>query len=630
MCGICGKLSLSSEDVERQALARMCGALVHRGPDAEGIHVEGPIGLAQRRLSIIDLSAAAVAPLPNEDRTIWVTLNGEIYNFQELRAELVSRGHQFRTFTDTEAIVHLYEDYGVECLSRLRGMFAFALWDGPQQRLFLARDRLGKKPVFYSKTAGSLLFASSIAALLTNPELSRTPNYRALDDFLTYQYVPSPQTAFVGIQKLPPAHFLTCNRQGQLRIERYWRPPAPVQGARQTVDDRALEAEVVRRLDEAVRARLIADVPLGAFLSGGIDSSAIVALMARGSDRPVKTFSIGFEDREFDELPYARRLAQRYRTDHHEFVVRADAARVLPELVRHYGEPFADPSSVPTYYLSKVTRQHVTVALSGDGGDENFAGYENYRIVSAWERADLLPGPARRALRSGVDQVLQRVGPAARADRIGRAMQMLSGDVGERFRLQSSVLKPEEKRAAYTVHFDRLIAGAPAAPCGPGTLPFEPGMDPVDWMSWHDLHFYLPDCLMVKVDVASMANSLEVRAPMLDHEFVEFAATIPSRLKRDDSGGKLILRRALAGLVPAETLERRKQGFGLPLRRWFAGELHGLARSTLLDDRAHRRNLFDGRFIRRLIDEHVAGRRDWSHRLWALVWLELWFREFID
>lgn len=630
MCGICGKLSLSSEDVDRQALARMCGALVHRGPDAEGIYVEGPIGLGQRRLSIIDLSAAAVAPLPNEDRTIWVTLNGEIYNFQELRAELVSRGHQFRTLTDTEAIVHLYEDYGVECLSRLRGMFAFALWDGPQQRLFLARDRLGKKPVFYSKTAGSLLFASSIAALLTNPELSRTPNYRALDDFLTYQYVPSPQTAFVGIQKLPPAHFLTCNRQGQLRIERYWRPPAPVQGARQTVDDRALEAEVVRRLDEAVRARLIADVPLGAFLSGGIDSSAIVALMARGRDRPVKTFSIGFEDREFDELPYARRLAQRYRTDHHEFVVRADAARVLPELVRHYGEPFADPSSVPTYYLSKVTRQHVTVALSGDGGDENFAGYENYRIVSAWERADLLPGPARRALRSGVDQVLQRVGPAARADRIGRAMQMLSGDLGERFRLQSSVLKPEEKRAAYTVHFDRLIAGAPAAPCGPGTLPFEPGMDPVDWMSWHDLQFYLPDCLMVKVDVASMANSLEVRAPMLDHEFVEFAATIPSRLKRDDSGGKLILRRALAGLVPAETLERRKQGFGLPLRRWFAGELHGLVRSTLLDDRAHRRNLFDGGFIRRLVDEHVAGRRDWSHRLWALVWLELWFREFID
>ena len=630
MCGICGTVSFTGGDADRATLARMCGALVHRGPDGEGIHIAGPAGLAQRRLSIIDLSPRAVAPLANETRTIWVTLNGEIYNFQELRDELSARGHDFRTATDTEVIVHLYEEHGVECLSRLKGMFAFALWDAPQQRLFAARDRLGKKPFFYTKPSSAFVFASSAAALLTHPEVSAAPNYAALDDYLTYQYVPSPETAFAGIYKLPAGHYLTCGSGGDIQVRRYWQPPLAASDVKAAADARELEAELVERLSAAVRARLISDVPLGAFLSGGVDSSAVVALMARASSEPVKTFSIGFEDRDFDELPYARRLAEQYGTDHHEFIVRPDAAAVLPDLVRHYGEPFADPSALPTYYLSKMTRQEVTVALSGDGGDENFAGYENYRIVSAWGQADVVPGAARRAVHAGFDELLQRLPYHHVSARVGRASAMFASDLPERFRLQSSILKPEEKRAAYSARFHALLAASGPASDGPAALGADDDVDPVDWMAWHDLQFYLPDCLMVKVDVASMAHSLEVRAPFLDHELVEFAATIPSALKRNASGGKLILKRALAGIVPEETLERPKKGFGVPLRRWFGDELLDLARGTLLDERAGTRDLFRQDVVRQFIDDHAAGRRDWSHRLWALLWLELWFREFID
>ena len=629
MCGICGKVSVTGEDVQRATLERMCATLVHRGPDDQGVYVAGRAGLAQRRLSIIDLSPDGVAPLSNEDGTIWVTFNGEIYNFQQLRAELSTRGHTFKTGTDTETIVHLYEEHGVDCLSRLKGMFAFAIWDRRRQRLFAARDRLGKKPFFYATPSAGLTFASSIEALLADSEVEAVPNYRALDDYLTYQYVPSPETAFTGIHKLPPAHYLTFEPDAGLEIRRYWRPPL-VSGARASADTREIEAELLERVDAAVRARLIADVPLGAFLSGGVDSAAIVALMARARDRPVKTFSIGFDDHAFDELPDARLIAERYGTDHHEFVVRPDAADVLPHLVRQYGEPFADPSAVPTYYLSKLTRQHVTVALSGDGGDESFAGYDNYRIVSAWSQANVVPRAARRAVRAGVDEVVHRLPYHRVSSRVGRASAMFAAELSQRFLLQSSVFKPDEKRALYTARFGGLLTSAGDPRCGPAALPADPDVDPLDWMAWHDLQFYLPDCLMVKVDVASMANSLEVRCPLLDHELVEFAATIPAALKRDATGGKVIFKRALAQLVPAQTLERPKKGFGVPLRRWFAGDLLDLAQGTLLDGCARRRDLLHQGFVRQMIEEHVAGRRDWSHRLWTLVWLELWFREFID
>ena len=628
MCGICGKLSFTGEDVEKTTIERMCATIVHRGPDAQGIRIMGAAALGQRRLSIIDLSPSGTAPLSNEDGSIWATLNGEIYNFKELRAGLQGRGHQFRTGTDTEVLVHLYEEHGDECVRHLDGMFAFAVWDTQRQRLLAARDRLGKKPLFYTKTPRALLFASSIAALLTDQSVTREPNYRALDDYLTRQYVPSPETAFAGIFKLGPARYLTCDREGTLAVHRYWQPPLAQRDHRHEADTRELEAEIVDRLRQAVQRRMVADVPLGAFLSGGVDSSAVVALMAGLSERPVKTFSIGFEETEFNELPYARQLAARYGTDHHEFVVRADAASVLPELVRHYGEPFADSSALPTYYLSKLTREHVTVALSGDGGDENFGGYDNYGIVSSWAAADAVPAAARRAVQTGLGELIEHLPRHDLTRRVGRAAEMWAGGTAERFRLQTSILKPAEKRAAYTDQFRALIgvneAGDDPASVMPATA------DPLAWMMWHDLQFYLPDCLMVKVDVASMASSLEVRAPLLDHHFVEFAAAIPSALKRQGTEGKIILKRALRSLVPGETLDRPKKGFGVPLRRWFTADLLELVRGTLLDDRARRRGLFDHAFVTGLIGDHVAGRRDASARIWAFLCLELWFREFID
>ena len=603
----------------------MCQALVHRGPDAEGIYTAPHIGLGQRRLSIIDLSREAVAPLANEDGSVWITFNGEIYNFRELRAELLGRGHVFRTATDTEVVVHLYEEYGVESLAHLRGMFAFALWDSRRKRLFAARDRLGKKPFYYARTPGAFIFASEVQAVLVDPDVSVAPNYIAIDEYLTHQYVPSPMTAFSGISKLPAGHLLLCDVDGAVEVQRYWQP---VIAEKLRASAAEIEQELLERLREAVRLRLVADVPLGAFLSGGVDSSAIVALMAEASDRPVKTFSIGFEDDAYNELPHARQVATWLGTDHHEFVVQANASEVLPLLVRHYGEPFADSSALPTYYLSRMTREHVTVALSGDGGDENFGGYENYAQVAAWARADALPRPVR-ALSRGLARALDRLPYSGAKDRASRGLQMIGGPLPERYRLQSTILKPGEKRAVYTSEFWALLrAGASAN--GRSALAWDEDTDPLDWMTCRDLRSYLPDCLMVKVDIASMANSLEVRCPFLDHPVVEFAAGIPSALRRDASGGKVILKRAVRGLLPPGLVDRRKSGFVVPLAAWFRTDLADLLRETLLGDRARRRGLFAPRFLDRMVSEQIAGRRDWSSRLWALLWLELWFQEFID
>jgi asparagine synthase (glutamine-hydrolysing) len=605
----------------------MCATLVHRGPDAEGVHAGEWVGLGQRRLAIIDLHDRAVAPLANEDGSVWVTFNGEIYNFRELREDLQARGHVFRTATDTEVIVHLYEEFGDDCVSRMRGMFAFALWDERRRRLFAARDRLGKKPFCYTRTRGAFLFGSEIKALLADPDVSPEPDYRAIDSYLTYQYVPSPRTAFKGIHKLPAGHTLVCEADGSVLVRPYWRPPLP---EKLQASEAEIERELLARLDEAVRVRLVSDVPIGAFLSGGIDSSAVVALMARASDRPVKTFSVRFDGGADDETAVARLVAARYATDHHEITVAPDAAEVLPSLVWHYNEPFADSSALPTFYISEFARRHVTVALSGDGGDESFGGYDNYGLVQAWSRADRIPALPRRALSAGMAGLLDRLPYANGVARMSRGWSMLGGTLPDRYRLQCTILKPQEKAAAYTGTLHALIESSPPATAGPESLPWNEAVDSVDWMMWHDQHFYLPDCLMVKTDIASMANSLEVRCPLLDHPLVEFAAAIPSALKRNGRGAKMILKRVLRDLLPDEVLHKRKTGFGVPLGSWFAGPLSALLRDTLLDERTARRNLFDPSFLRRLVDEQTSGRRDWSHRLWALLFLELWFRRFVD
>ncbi|MGO9566184.1 MAG: asparagine synthase (glutamine-hydrolyzing) [Desulfomonilaceae bacterium] len=628
MCGICGKLLFKDIVPEEETIRSMCETIKHRGPDDEGVYVEHHIGLGQRRLSIIDLASSACPPLTNEDRTLWLVFNGEIYNFRELRKMLQVRGHIFATHSDTEVILHLYEDRGVRCVHELHGMFAFALWDSRREILFCARDRLGKKPLCYAKTSGALVFGSEIKAITADSDVSVIPDYSAIDLYLTHQFVPSPYTAFKGIYRLRPGEYLTCDLAGNVKTERYWEPPI---AEKTRVPPDEIESEIVRSLREAVRMRMVSDVPIGAFLSGGIDSTSMVALMSQESDHPVKTFSIGFEEEAHNELSYARLLAERYGTDHHELIVKADAAEVLPLLVWHYNEPFADSSAVPTYYVSKMTRQYVTVALSGDGGDESFAGYEAYRAVLGWRQGDIFPLSARRSLARVGRRLLALLPRNNNAARLRRGLGMLaSANVKERALQYGTTLKPEEKALGYTPHFKDLISASSVAQDPLTSYPWEPGMDPLDWLMRHDQNFYLPDCLMVKTDIASMANSLEVRCPFLDHNFIEYTASIPSALKRDASGGKLILKKAVAGLIPEQIIHKRKTGFSVPLAKWFRTDLVELLKANLLDYRIAKRGLFHPRFLLKLVSEHVEGKRDWSNRLWALLFLELWFREFID
>lgn len=628
MCGICGKLIFKEITPEHESIRAMCKTIVHRGPDDEGVYTAPHIGLGQRRLSIIDLATSACPPLSNEDRTVYLVFNGEIYNFKSLKVQLQEKGHHFDTQTDTEVIIHLYEEEGVACLQKLRGMFAFALWDKRNELLFCARDRMGKKPFCYTLTSQTFVFGSEIKAILTDPEVSVSPDYHAIDQYLTYQFVPSPLTAFKGIKRLGPGEYLTCDLHGNVKTQSYWKPPL---SQKTLASQEEIETELIQRLRESVRIRMISDVPLGAFLSGGIDSSIIVALMAQESNKPVKTFSIGFEEEAFNELPYARMLAERYGTEHHEFIVKSNAADVLPLLVHHYNEPFADSSALPTYYVSKMARSQVTVALSGDGGDESFAGYTNYGLIMDWKKWDIYPYWVRKIVAESGRGLLYPFPYNNLASRIRRGLGMLgAANVKERRLQYGTILKPEEKRLAYTPLFQKLISMHPV-PIDPLVeYPWEKGMDDLDWLMRHDQKFYLPDCLNVKTDIASMANGLELRSPFLDHEFVEFASTIPSSLKRNGIGGKLILKQAVKTFLPKEIMNKPKTGFSLPIAKWLRNDLAPILRETLLDNTSRQRGLFDQNMLSRMINEHIEGHRDWSSRLWAFLFLELWFREYID
>jgi asparagine synthase (glutamine-hydrolysing) len=629
MCGIAGTLYFeTSRPVERAILERMNAVQAHRGPDDAGVRCIGNVGLAHRRLSIIDLSPAGHQPMSNEDGTVWIVFNGEIYNFQSLRPDLVRRGHRFRSSTDTEVLLHLYEEEGPECLQRLRGMFAFAIWDGPRRRLFLARDRLGKKPLVYHADGEGLRFASEVKAILQDPAVSPRPNLAALSHYLTFGYVTGAESAFEGVRRLPPAHYLICENGG-VRVERYWR----LRRDRKAVRSEGEWGEAIRsRLEEAVRLRLISDVPLGAFLSGGIDSSAVVAMMRRATGGPIKTFAIGFDEPEYDELKYARLVAERFETEHHELIVRPNAIDLLPKLAWHYDEPFADSSAVPTYCVAEMTRRHVTVALNGDAGDENFGGYERY-LAQQWAASfDRLPGAAglRRALRAGV-----RLWP-----RSGRRTSLLSR--GRRF-LEGLGEEPERRYARWFCHFhgerkrglcrpEFLAAAQETDDLGPLLAAYAESHAPDlgDATLGVDVALYLPDDLLVKVDIASMAHSLEARSPFLDHELMEMAAAIPFDLKVHGGTTKRILKRALAGVLPDEILHRRKMGFGVPIDHWLRHELRDLAFETLLAPRAIQRGYFQGEVVRQLLDEHVRGAATWHYLLWNLLMLELWHRTYID
>ncbi|MDQ3743195.1 MAG: asparagine synthase (glutamine-hydrolyzing) [Acidobacteriota bacterium] len=627
MCGIVGVVNLDGARADSELLARMNEAIRHRGPDEEGAYLEGHVGLAMRRLAIIDL-AGGQQPIANEDRTCWIVFNGEIYNYRELKKRLEDLGHRFRTDCDTEAIVHAYEQYGADCPKYLRGMFAFAIWDTRRQELFLARDRVGKKPLLYAKAAGAFVFGSEFTALLPHPAVSRDVDREAIHHYLSFMCVPAPMTAYRSIRKLEPGHSLTLTRDGQIKTERYWQPDFT---RKIKVSEEEAGARALDLLREAVRVRLMSEVPLGAFLSGGVDSSAVVALMAEESDAPVKTFSIGFDEQDFSELHHARRVAERVGADHHEFIVRPDALEVLPTLVEHYGEPYADSSAIPTYYVSRETRRHVTVALNGDGGDECFAGYERYAAMRLSETYRKLPGVLReRVIRQAVALLPASELRRGRVRSLKRFLRAASLPPVERYLRWVSVFDAQAKDELYTAEFRRETAGRGAGEWLAPWFARANGAGVVDASLLADTMTYLPNDLLVKVDIASMAVSLEARSPFLDHHVIEFAASLPEGLKLRRLTTKYLLKRALRGLLPRENLTRGKMGFGVPVGHWLRGPMQGFLREQLLSDKAARRGLLRAEAVRRLVEIHVRGEHDLGNQLWTLLMLELWFQRFID
>ena len=560
--------------------------------------------------------------MSGEDGAVTVVFNGEIYNYRELKCELEARGHRFQTDSDTETIVHAYEEFGSSCVDHLRGMFAFAIWDNRERSLFVARDRVGKKPLYYALTKqGTFVFGSEVKSLLEHPEVTRETDAHALDAYISFGYVPDPLSIFLGIKKLPPGHYLTF-ADGQVKVQEYW--DFNFEPAQSLREEEYLE-ELRRLLDEAVRIRLMSDVPLGAFLSGGIDSSAVVGLMARHMGQPVKTFSIGFQEDTYNELKYARIAAKHFGTDHHEFIVTPDICRIVDELVRHFDEPFADSSSIPTYMVSKLARSHVTVALSGDGGDELFAGYTRYVIDRRRSGFARLP----RFVRRGMVQPLSRHLPHGAWGR--NYLHNVALDAVDRYIDSVSVFTTLNKRALYTTDFVHELGGdaGPVSQFRDYAFHIETG-DDLDRLLYLDCKTYLPGDILVKVDRMSMAVSLEARAPLLDHKLIEFVARIPASLKMKGLDTKMIFKHAIRDFVPAEILDRPKQGFGLPLQKWINDELRDRVRETLTEQRTRERGYFDSHYINRLLSEHERGRRDHSNALWTLLMLELWHRTYMD
>jgi asparagine synthase (glutamine-hydrolysing) len=602
-------------------------AIEHRGPDDDGFYVNENVGLAMRRLSIIDL-ASGKQPIRNADGSKWIVYNGEIYNYQELRRDLDSKGHKFYTNSDTEAIVHLYDDHGPDCLQFLRGMFALAIWDETEQTLFLARDRVGKKPLLYSHQAdGSLIFGSEFQALLKHPAISREVDHEAIDAYLSYLCVPAPQTAFKQIRKLEPGHWLLW-KDGKIRTERYWKPDF---SKKIKISENEAIEETTRLLRESTRLRMISEVPLGAFLSGGVDSSTVVALMAQESAQPVKTFSIGFEDQDFSELKYAKRVAEHVGAEYNEFIVKPNAVEILPTLVEHYGEPYADSSAIPTYYVSKETRKHVTVALNGDGGDESFAGYERYAAMGLAERYYRVPRSIRRLLIEAPAGFLPTSETRRSRIRDGKRFIQAAGLPRlERYFRWSSAFDASERSEITTADFRASVGNAdPMAVLGKWFATAN-GSSLLDATLLTDMMTYLPNDLLVKVDIASMANSLEARSPFLDHKLIEFAATLPESMKLHGMQTKYLLKKVAARLVPKEVVYRRKMGFGVPIGRWLREEMRPFLTETLLSDRSLNRGIIKPEVLRRYVEEHTGSKRDYSYKLWTLLMLELWFRQLID
>jgi asparagine synthase (glutamine-hydrolysing) len=624
MCGIVGIVGKEQASVvAKSAVRRMCDSIIHRGPDDEGLYVQGHVGLGMRRLSIIDLSTGH-QPIHNEDQTIWIVFNGEIYNFPELRAELERRGHRFYTNTDTEAIVHLYEEFGDDCVQKLRGMFAFAIWDDRQKRLLLARDRFGKKPLHYASSGGRLFFASEIKSLLAvAPELSDVDS-QGLLGYFCFGYIPDPCTAFTHIKKLPPGHLLAFS-DGEIHVRKYW--DLPRFGTHKPMSEDECLEELEHRLGEAVRIRLISDVPLGALLSGGVDSSTVVALMSKYSAAPVKTFTIKFPNEDFDEASHARLVAERFKTEHHEFTVNPNFMEMLEKLTQTLEEPFADSSIVPTYCVSRLAREHVTVALAGDGGDELFAGYDRYQINLQRRKLDFMPGWTGQLYRRHIFHHL----PEGTYGR--RFLYTMSLPTNQRYLDEISYFSLNgREKSIFSSDFQAMTRKYPSPmDIFRGYLEAAPADDPLSQLQYLDAKTYLPGDVLTKVDRMSMATSLEVRAPILDHVFAEWVTQLQPSWKLRGGEKKYILKKLAERLgVPRSVIYRPKQGFAVPLVHWFRKEMKQELLGILLEPRTLQRGYFDPAAVRRLVDEHLRGRRDRSGDLWILLIFELWHRNILE
>jgi len=612
MCGIIG---FNWED--RDLLKKSCKLLVHRGPDQFGYYTGKEISLGHRRLSIIDLSDNGKQPMSNEDNSIWLVYNGEIYNFQELREELDNRGHIFKSNTDTEVIIHSYEEWGEDCVKRFNGMFAFAIWDDNKKKLFLARDRLGIKPLYYFLNDRKFFFASEIKAILSCEYAKKEIDLDSINHYVTLAYVPSPRTIFKNIFQLMPGHILICYNN-IIKIERYWN--LNFNHKNRTEREAIKQMEII--LNDAVQKRMVSDVPLGIFLSGGLDSSLIAALMKNYSSS-LKTFSIGFEEAEFNETNYAREMADYLKTDHKEFTVKPNAIKVLPKIIYSLDQPFADPSALPTYYLSKLTKKYVTVALSGDGADELFAGYRRYVGGYLDKKISLIPSPIRNLI-TFVPATRKRYDPNKYLGKLIRGLD----------------LEKEDKHAFYMQHFeedlkDELYDGVlknrnPSITVFKDHLNYLNSRDQLDIAQYLDIKTYLADDILVKVDRMSMAHSLEVRSPFLDYRMFELMTSFPTKLRLNRLNGKYILKKFARGYIPKKIVYRKKEGFSVPLNRWFDNELKDIIINVLTDDKTIKRGYFNKNVVNKIIRDHLQRKKEYSTQLWILLNLELWHRMFID
>lgn len=630
MCGIVGLMSVSKScEIDRDLLNRMNETLFHRGPVEGGLYVEPGLGFGHRRLSIIDLESGQ-QPLFNEDKSVVVVFNGEIYNFQALMQELQSFGHQFESHCDTEVIVHAWEQWGEDCVLHFRGMFAFAIWDRNKQSLFLARDRLGIKPLFYTLLPnGMFAFGSELKALMCMPELSREIDPRSVEDYFAYGYVPEPRTIFSSTFKLAPGHQILIQAGDTTVLQKkYWDVPFKVQA---NVAEEQIEEELVVRLRDAVKSHMIADVPLGGFLSGGVDSSAVVAMMAGLSDHPVNTCSISFDDPKFDESVFATQVANQYRTSHHTEVVNKDDYGLVDTLAKLYDEPYADSSAIPTYRVCQLARKRVTVALSGDGGDENFAGYRRYRHAEVTDRVrGFLPAPLRQSVFGLLGKYYPKADWAPRVFRAKTSFQALATDLTTSY-FEGVAIMPERIRSRiFSTTFRTQLQSYQAVEVMRSHAANSPTDDPLSMVQYLDMKTYLPGDILTKVDRASMAHALEVRVPLLDHQFVEWASSLPSAIKLREGEGKYILKKSLQNYLSDDILYRPKMGFSIPVASWLRGPLRARVRETVLGPTMASTGFFDMGYLRELVDQHQSGRSDYSAPLWSLLMFEAFLRNSLE